>query len=85
MWSWFRFASMECVSFVWFAIECEMADTSSMRDSVVRVRKEVRREVEGVSADRPMGSQLEWSEWRDRERIVPCRKATFRMIMVVGA
>ena len=81
MCSWFRFASMECVSFVWLVIEWEMAETSSMRDSVVSVWRE---EVE-VSADRPVASQLVWIEVRESERDVPCRMATFRRIMVAEA
>jgi hypothetical protein len=49
---------MECVSLVWLDMELEMAETSSTRESVVRVR---RREywVGALSACRPVGNQLE--------------------------
>jgi len=48
---------MECVSFVWLAIECSIGERSSARVSVVRVR---RRDLGfgAASAVRPVASQL---------------------------
>lgn len=54
--NWFRFASMECVSFMWLAIEVSTSDTSVERD-----RREERRRG-GASALRPR-----WKvNWMDR-------------------
>jgi hypothetical protein len=72
---------MECVSFVWLAIECSIDERSSARVSVVRVR---RRDLGfgAASAFRPGASQLVCMKKSAQERDLLCRMATFRRIMV---
>lgn len=81
VYSWFRFAPIERVSFQWLSIECSIASRSSTRVSVVRVRRRDRG-VGAASAFRPVGCQLIYVEKMERGRDLPCRMATFRRIMV---
>ena len=78
-----RFASIECVSLVWLSMECSNASRSWMRVSVVRVRRDLGIEV--ASACRPGESQLVYDGKVKRERVLPCRRATFLRIMADGA
>jgi hypothetical protein len=74
---------MECVSFVWLAIECSIDERSSARVSVVRVRKRDL-EIGAASAVRPVASQLVRMKCSAQERNLLCRMATFRRIMVLN-
>lgn len=69
---------MEWVSFMWFAIEDSISETSVER---VRIRDVQRGE---ARAFRPGRNQLSRMEVKEGEGSLPCRMATFRSIIVDG-